>query len=125
MPHQIIVDTQLPAEMLENMNYGHLPNLLPYTMQDGYNREKSPRDFRVAVLENDLFWGATLELSSLPPALMERLTHYFTTYKLLPGEKNKVNIVGSYERDHAQQVIAAALEDYQEAYGETPPTLRF
>jgi inorganic pyrophosphatase len=79
----------------------------------------------VAVLENDLFWGATLELSSLPPALMERLTHYFTTYKLLPGEKNKVVIAGSYERDHAQQVIAAALEDYQEAYGETPPTLRF
>lgn len=47
-------DSAIPDDMRRNMSYGHLPNLLPYTMQDGYNREKSPRDFRVAVLENDL-----------------------------------------------------------------------
>ena len=36
------------------MTYGHLPNILPYAMQDGYNRERKPRDFRVAVLENNI-----------------------------------------------------------------------
>ncbi len=40
--------------MLRNMNYGRVPNPLPYTMQDGYTRHLQPRDFRVAVLENEV-----------------------------------------------------------------------
>ena len=44
----------VPEEMRQNMRYGHLPNILPYTIQDGYDRERKPRDFRVAVLENDI-----------------------------------------------------------------------
>lgn len=40
-------------EMRRNMAYGHVPNVLPYTMQDGYTRELKPCDFRVAVLENE------------------------------------------------------------------------
>ncbi|MBN1287079.1 MAG: DUF5107 domain-containing protein [Anaerolineae bacterium] len=42
----------IPGEMLRNMAYGHVPNILPYAMQDGYTRDLRPRDFRVAVLEN-------------------------------------------------------------------------
>ena len=48
------VDPAVPAEMLQNMAYGHLPNILPYSMQDGYSRERHVREFRVAVLENDI-----------------------------------------------------------------------
>ncbi len=44
----------ISEEMLRNIAYGHVPNILPYTMQDGYTRELQPRDFRVAVLENDI-----------------------------------------------------------------------
>lgn len=51
----------IPDEMLRNIAYGHLPNTLPYTMQDGYNRQLAPRAFRVAVLENDLL-RATFQL---------------------------------------------------------------
>ncbi|MCP4544119.1 MAG: DUF5107 domain-containing protein [Chloroflexi bacterium] len=51
----------IPDTMLENMAYGHLPNILPYTMQDGYTRRRQPRDFRVAVLENE-FLRATFLL---------------------------------------------------------------
>jgi tetratricopeptide (TPR) repeat protein len=40
--------------MLHNMAYGHLPNALPYTMQDNYTRQLSPRKFRMAVLENEI-----------------------------------------------------------------------
>jgi inorganic pyrophosphatase len=79
----------------------------------------------VAILESDLFWGPVQELTALPEALLERLTHYFSTYKLRPDASNKVVIAGTYGREHAQLVVAAALEDYKEAYGETPPTLRF
>ena len=52
-------------------------------------------------------------------------THYFSTYKLLVGGSNKVAIAGTYGREHAERVVTASLEDYKEAYGETPPTLRF
>ena len=48
------VHPDVPEEMRANMRYGHLPNILPYTIQDGYDRERKPRDFRVAVLENDI-----------------------------------------------------------------------
>ena len=48
------VDPAIPDEILQNMTYGHLPNILPYAMQDGYNRERQSRDFRAAVLENDV-----------------------------------------------------------------------
>jgi hypothetical protein len=48
------VDPAVPDEIRQNMTYGHLPNILPYAMQDGYNRERKRRDFRVAVLENNV-----------------------------------------------------------------------
>ena len=43
----------IPGEMLRNMAYGHLPNVMPYAMQDGYTRRRQRREFRVAVLENE------------------------------------------------------------------------
>ena len=48
------VHDDVPEDMRRNFKYGHLPNILPYTMQDGYNRQRKPREFRVAVLENDI-----------------------------------------------------------------------
>ena len=79
----------------------------------------------IAVLENDLFWGPLEDLKALPQALLERLTHYFSTYKLVPGVSTNVRIEGTYEREHAQRVIAASMEYYKELCAETPPTLRF
>jgi inorganic pyrophosphatase len=79
----------------------------------------------VAVLESDLFWGPVQDINGLPQALLDRLTHYFSTYKLLPGKQSKVRIERTYQREHAQAVVLASMEDYKETYGETPPTLRF
>ncbi|NOR82693.1 MAG: DUF5107 domain-containing protein [Ardenticatenales bacterium] len=45
---------EIPVNMLHNMAHGHLPNIMPYTLQDGYTREVQRRDLRVAVLENDI-----------------------------------------------------------------------
>ena len=55
----------------------------------------------VAVLDNDLVWDRVRELNELPPALLERLSHYFSTYKLVPGTPNKVSLAGTYSRAHA------------------------
>ncbi|KPL06663.1 hypothetical protein AMJ86_07595 [bacterium SM23_57] len=51
--HAIAAGPDIPAEMIRNMAYGHLPNILPYSMQDGYSRERQSRNFRAAVLENE------------------------------------------------------------------------
>jgi inorganic pyrophosphatase len=71
----------------------------------------------IAVLENDLFWGACDELSQLPEKLVERLRHYLSTYKFIPGGDNPVKIEGIYGRAHAEQVIEASMRDYQAQFG--------
>ena len=71
----------------------------------------------VAVLDNDPFWKNAQDINDLSPALLERIHHYFETYKTLPGQPSAVSIEKIYGRDHAFKVIHAALEDYTEEYG--------
>lgn len=70
----------------------------------------------VAVLENDLVWAGVDDLDRLPPALIERLRHYFSTYKLLPGAAPVP--IESYGIEHARKVVLAAMQDYRDLYGE-------
>lgn len=72
----------------------------------------------IAVLHNDPFWGTVTDLEQLPTALVERLRHYFGTYKMLPGEKATVDIREPYGKQHALAVVEAARADYAEMYGE-------
>lgn len=74
-------------------------------------------DKLVAVLENDNVWSGASDISELPDILVERLCHYFTTYKLVPGQENTVSIEQVYGREHAEAVITASIEDYQEHFG--------
>jgi inorganic pyrophosphatase len=71
----------------------------------------------VAVLEGDYVWGQARELEDLPSALIERLEHYFETYKLVPGQPASISIAGKYGYQDAAAVIRASLEDYRETYG--------
>lgn len=71
----------------------------------------------IAVLHKDPIWGEIEEIQGLPEALVERLRHYFLTYKLYPGSKANARIQRTYNRDFALQVVQAAMEDYQEAFG--------
>jgi inorganic pyrophosphatase len=71
----------------------------------------------IAVLENDPVLAEVNDITQLPGIIVERLRHYFSTYKLIPGEKSKVTIDKAYKRDHALKVIAAAMADYEEEYG--------
>jgi tetratricopeptide (TPR) repeat protein len=52
--HQVEADDEIPADMLANISYGRLPNVLPYKIQDGYDRSLRIRNFRVAILENEI-----------------------------------------------------------------------
>jgi inorganic pyrophosphatase len=71
----------------------------------------------IAVLENDNSWGQVTEISDLPEIAVERLRHYFMTYKLVPGKPSQFSIEIVYGCEEAFAVIAAAIEDYHEAYG--------
>ena len=66
----------------------------------------------IAVLEADFVWGTVQDVSELPPILVERLQHYFTTYKLVPGTQPQIAVQEVYGRDHAARVVSAATEDY-------------
>ncbi|MFA6233388.1 MAG: inorganic pyrophosphatase [Bacteroidota bacterium] len=71
----------------------------------------------IAVLNKDNFWANITELNELPPVLVERLRHYFSTYKLVHGEPHHVSIERIYGREEAENVIRAAMDDYTEEYG--------
>jgi len=66
----------------------------------------------IAVLDNDNVWGQARNINDVPPVFIERLQHYFLTYKLMPGERAKVRIAKTYGRSHALQVVRAAMADY-------------
>jgi inorganic pyrophosphatase len=55
--------------------------------------------------------------------LIERLQHYFLTYKLVPGQRAVARISKVYGRDHAIKVVQAAMADYVAAFlgGEPAP----
>lgn len=72
----------------------------------------------IAILENDAFWGAAQDIADLPEILIERLRHYFATYKLIPGSPTThVSIESVYGAEHAYKVVKSAMEDYEEVYG--------
>jgi inorganic pyrophosphatase len=71
----------------------------------------------VAVLERDTFWGDVIDISELPAALIERLRHYFSTYKLVPGQASPVEVKNNYARETAFKVVEASLKDYELEYG--------
>jgi inorganic pyrophosphatase len=70
----------------------------------------------IAVLENDPVWTHAADIDDVPEPLIERLVHYFMTYKLVPGREPKVSIGTPYDRAHAEAVIQAAIEDYVKAF---------
>ena len=71
----------------------------------------------VAVLRNDLYCGEVDDLRGLPPKMVERLAHYFTTYKQIPGGSNVVSVAATYGREHAEAVVLASMADYEAEFG--------
>jgi len=74
-------------------------------------------DKLIGVLENDDVWGGARDVADVPAVLVERLQHYFLTYKMVPGRRAKVRIARVYGRRHALAVVRAAMADYGEAFG--------
>jgi inorganic pyrophosphatase len=75
----------------------------------------------IAVLESDLVYGGLQHIAQLPATLVERLKHYFLTYKQIPSEVLRaVEIAEVYDRAEALEVIRRSMKDYQRVYGGAP-----
>jgi len=71
----------------------------------------------IAVLKSDNIWGDADNIDKLPEMLVERLRHYFLTYKMVPGTEPRVSIEEIYDAGHAKKVVTASIEDYDEIFG--------
>ncbi|HNX77768.1 MAG TPA: inorganic pyrophosphatase [Candidatus Rifleibacterium sp.] len=71
----------------------------------------------IAVLETDNMWAHVNDISELPAVLVDRIYHYFSTYKIIPGQEIEVHIDRPYGREHAEKVVTASISDYLEHFG--------
>lgn len=109
-PLDICVLSERPINRAEVILQVHvLGGLL---MEDGGQAD----DKIVAVLKDDAIWSEARRLEDLPARLVERLQHYFLTYKMRPGEKPSVAVRQIYGVERARQVVQAAMQDYRQAY---------
>ncbi len=73
----------------------------------------------IAVLKGDTVYGGWRDITDVPQALVDRLRHYFLTYKQLPGEPAPVvEIAEVYGREEAFETIKASFEDYRAKYSQ-------
>jgi inorganic pyrophosphatase len=72
----------------------------------------------IAVLEFDVAFGHIEDITACPSGLIDRLKHYFLSYKQLPGEApRRVEIAGVYDRGEALDAIQRSLKDYSGCFG--------
>jgi inorganic pyrophosphatase len=72
----------------------------------------------IAVMKDDAVYGKYRELSELNASIVNRLKHYFLTYKDIPDSpaKRKVEIASIYGREEALEVIRKSAEDYKSRF---------
>ena len=70
----------------------------------------------IAVMKGDAFYRQWRDVSDCPISYIDRLKHYFLTYKHLPDETSLCQITDVYGREEAHEVISRALEDYKSHY---------
>jgi len=68
----------------------------------------------IAVMKDDLIYGAVNNIDKLPVGVLERLRHYFLTYKDEPERQHiKVEITQIYDKEEAHEIIRLSVLDYQ------------
>ncbi|MFO1170816.1 MAG: inorganic pyrophosphatase [Hyphomicrobiaceae bacterium] len=81
-------------------------------------REKAD-DKIIAVLIGDPTYGDFFDVAQVPRAVIDRLRHYFLTYKAIPGEaSSQITVDPVYDAAAARGVLRAAREDYARNFPE-------
>lgn len=101
-----------------NINHGNIiVPALPiggFRMIDGGEAD----DKIIAILKGDEVFGDWRSIEDCPDSLINRLKHYFLTYKQMPGESGtkKIEITHLYSREEAFQIIEKSIADYKNHY---------
>ncbi|MEO0876674.1 MAG: inorganic diphosphatase, partial [Bacteroidota bacterium] len=77
----------------------------------------------IAVMDKDEVYSSWRDISDVPKTVLDRLTHYFLTYKQLPGVDPKCEITHVYGREEAHEVIRRSKLDYEHKYGDLESAL--
>ena len=68
----------------------------------------------IAVLSGDAVFGSLKDIAECPAPLVDRLRHYFLTYKQGPDRAARiVEITNVYGRDEAHEAIRRSVQDYE------------
>lgn len=67
----------------------------------------------VAILDVDEVYSNWKTIDDCPQNLVQRLKHYFLTYKQMPYAEAKCEIAETYGRDEAMKMIELSLKDYK------------
>lgn len=70
----------------------------------------------IAVLRNDTVYGHFKDISEVPQIVIQRLEHYFLTYKDMPGEEKDTEMAGSYGAEEAYEIIKSLMVDYNNKF---------
>lgn len=71
-------------------------------------------DKLIGVMVEDMVFGQITAIHDCPNSLIERLRHYFLTYKDTPGSTtHQVSIEGVFGPEEAREIIKRGCEDYQ------------
>jgi inorganic pyrophosphatase len=72
----------------------------------------------IAVMRDDAAFGSITDIEQCPPIMIERLRHYFLTYKEAPGGGTPAcEITHVYGHEDAHEVITRSQADYQTLFG--------
>lgn len=78
---------------------------------------KEADDKIIAVLKNDQAYGHFKDINDCTEGIINRLKHYFLTYKNMPDQENKqVEITHVYNKFEAHEVIIRSLDDYKNKF---------
>jgi len=71
----------------------------------------------IAVMQGDEIYKQWTDIKDCPEAIINRLKHYFLTYKNIPGtEQPTCEISSIYGKEEAYEVINKSREDYKNSY---------
>ena len=74
-------------------------------------------DKLIAVMDKDAVYGSYRSIGDIPPHILERLKHYFMTYKDIPGDpKRRCELTHVYDIDEALDIIRRSISDYNNKF---------
>ena len=120
-PHSTVGDTDpLDICVLSQQRIDRAEVIVPARVVGGVQLldDGEVDDKIIAVLTSDTVFDYAKDLHHLPEAVVNRIVHYFGTYKMqMTGDKaNAIEVVGTYGAAHAKEVVSAAMADYLDSF---------